>query len=224
MIFTELVDYSDFTWIIALGIIIGLSFAMTLILDSTFKTFFIFTFIFSGFCYYGNLIDLWIIILLIIVNSILLLLDLNISSGLIMSTLFIMFVLVIFNIILGGSFISTSTTLVIDTDTLIDGVSYTYKSESENFLFEIDSLEGMIILLTTITTIATFTGVQVLGSGLSDSSVHTLVIVAIFSGIWIILSVLVAPLVWSIEIFGTLIYVLLTIAYAIGVVQKVVAF
>jgi len=225
MIFTELADYSDFSWIIALGIIIGLSIFMTIILESTFKTFFIFTLIFSGFCFYGGLIDLWIIILLMILNTFILLLDLDINSGLIMSTLTIMFVLVVFNIILGGGYITSEpTTMIIDTNILIDGVSSTYEAESDAYIFEISELEGMIILLTTITTIATFTGIQVLGSGLSDSSVHTLVIVAIFSGIWIILSVLVAPLVWSIEIFGTLIYVLLTIAYAIGVVQKVVAF
>lgn len=217
-----IIDYSEFSWIIAVGIIVGLSFAMMIILKGTFQTFFIFMLIFSGFCYYGSLIELWIVILLVIVNSIILLLNLNTNSGLIMSTLTIMFILVIFNIIFGGTFVGTTETMLIDTDVLVDGVSSTFQAESEIFLFEIDSLEGMIIILTTIITIATFTGIQVLGSGLSDSSVRTIVIIAIFSGIWIILSILIKDLIWSIEIFGTLMYVLLTVVYSIGVVQKVI--
>lgn len=150
------------------------------------------------------------------------LLDLNSGSGLIMSSLTIMFILVVFHIILGGSYLSTSTSLLIDSDVLIDGVSATYEAEQSSLLFEIDDLEGMIILLTTITAIAVASGVNILGSGLSDNSVRTITIVAIFSGIWIILSVLIAPLIWSIEIFGSLIYILLTISYTIGVIQKVV--
>lgn len=223
MIFAELVDYSESIWIIALGIIIGLSFAMTIVLQSNYKSFFIFVLIFCSFCFYGGLIDLWIVISFIIINSLIMIIDLKSGSGLIMSTLTVMFILVVFNIIFGGTYIGTTTTLLIDSEVLIDGISATFKIESTQFLFEIDELEGMIILLTTIISIATFAGVNILGSGLSDTSVRTITIVSIFAGIWIILSVLIAPLIWSIEIFGALIYILLTMAYVIGVVQKVVS-
>ena len=75
-------DYSEFSWLIALGLIVGLSFAIMYILNEGFKTFFVFFLIFSGFCLYAYLIDLWIIILLFIINSIILIIQIkNKRSG-----------------------------------------------------------------------------------------------------------------------------------------------
>ena len=133
-----------------------------------------------------------------------------------------MIVLVVLNIILGGSYISTSNSLFLDLEALVDGISTTFTTSSGTIVFGIDEFEGMIISLSAIIAIATAFGINVFGSGLNETSVRTITIVSIYTGIWIILSIIVHNLIVMIEFFGSLLYILITIAYTIGVIQKVV--
>lgn len=140
---------------------------------------------------------------------------------LIMGSLLIMFILVILTVILGGTYLTTTDTIIIDSEALIDGETATFEATTGIFTIGIDSLEGLVIILTAVIVIASLVGIQVLGSGLSDSAVRTVTIVSVYAELWLILSLMVNSLVWSIEIFGTLIYILLTIIYSIGVIQKI---
>lgn len=63
-------------------------------------------------------------------------------------------------------------------------------------------------------------GLRVLGSGLSDDSIRILCVALSYIGIWLFLSILAMPLLFSIEIFGVLMYTALTIGYTIGVIEK----
>jgi len=64
-------------------------------------------------------------------------------------------------------------------------------------------------------------GFRVLGSGLSDPSVRVLITAVVYTGIWTMLSLLAIPLLYGIEIFGTLIYIALSLGYVIGVIEKI---
>jgi len=140
--------------------------------------------------------------------------------AIILGCLLVMFILVIFNVLLGGSYYSVQDNILVDTEALVDGGSSTFQVSGQTILFGIDSLEGMILILTAIIVIATVVGIQVLGSGLSDSSVRAITIVSTYSGLWIMLSILIDDLFWSIQTFGVLLYIILTIFYVIGVIQK----
>ena len=85
----------------------------------------------------------------------------------------------------------------------------------------IDALTGAIVILVVIATASALLGIKVLGSGLSDDSVRVLITVTIYASIWTILSLLAIPLIYAIELFGTLLYVALTIGYVIGVMDKI---
>ena len=85
----------------------------------------------------------------------------------------------------------------------------------------IDPITGAITIIVVIATATALLGIQVLGSGLSDNSVRVLITVTIYASIWTILSLLAIPLFSGIELFGTLIYVALTVGYIIGVMEKI---
>lgn len=86
--------------------------------------------------------------------------------------------------------------------------------------FKIDELTGAIEIILLIAIGIALLGIRFLGSGLSDQSVRILTISAIYSGIWIMLSLLATPLLLSIEIFGLLMYIGLSIGYILGVIEK----
>jgi len=88
------------------------------------------------------------------------------------------------------------------------------------YLFNIDLIIGAIAIITVIAVISIGVGIQVLGSGLSETSVKMIITALAYMGLWLVLSVLSMPLIFSIEIFGTLIYVGLTLGYVLGVVEK----
>lgn len=86
--------------------------------------------------------------------------------------------------------------------------------------FSINESLAWISLLIVIVTIASVVGIQVFGSGLSDSSVHTITIVSFYVGFWLILTVFAYSLLESIQVFGLLIYFFLTLLYLYGISQK----
>jgi len=94
-------------------------------------------------------------------------------------------------------------------------------SEDSSDTIGIDALTGAISIIVIIATGTALLGIKILGSGLADPSVRVLITATIYSAIWILLSLLAIPLIHSIEHFGILLYVALTIGYIIGVIEKI---
>lgn len=86
--------------------------------------------------------------------------------------------------------------------------------------FYIDDLAGALVVLTGIIVVAGVIGIQILGSGLSDSGHKVIIYCLVYGGVWAMLSILASPLISQIEVFGSMIYIALTIAFVIGVIQK----
>lgn len=143
---------------------------------------------------------------------------------LITGTLLILIVIVMFSIILGNDFVSGLVEIGVDNTALVNGTITTYVVPTEDILFTIDTttlIIAGIALLTTIIFIAGITGVQVLGSGLNQSSVRIIILLTGYIGIWTTLSILSFSLINSIEIFGSVIYISLTLGYTIGVIKSI---
>ena len=136
-------------------------------------------------------------------------------------SLLIMTVLTIFSVVLGGTWTGSITESFIDSGAIVNGTSSTFVVEGQDFVFSIDPVTGFIASLIVIVSLASILGLSVLGSGLSDASVRVMIMIITYSSIWATLSILSYPLIASIEIFGALMYVVITIAYAVGVVQKI---
>lgn len=139
---------------------------------------------------------------------------------LIIITLLILIVITIFSVVAGSSFIGNVVENVIDNDIIING-TVTNLQLSSSSLFNIDPVMGFLATLTTIIVLVGIIGINFLGSGLSENAVRIITIASVYTGVWVVFSLLAEPLIKSIEIFGTLIYVVLTIGYIIGVVQKI---
>lgn len=138
-------------------------------------------------------------------------------------TLMIMIVLMFFSIILGETLISSTQNVAIDNSALVNGSLTTYVVEGQDILFQIDTatLETAgIALLVTIIAVASITGIQVLGSGLNSESVRVIILATAFTGLWAMLSILAFNLIITIAVFGTIIYIALTLGYSIGVIQR----
>lgn len=143
---------------------------------------------------------------------------------LILTSLSILVMLVLFSLILGTDLLTSTFGVGIDNTMIINGSSTSIVVDTENVVFAIDTsslISAGIALLITIIVIASITGIQVLGSGLSTASVKIFIILTGFVGIWTVLSLLAFNLINSIQIFGSLIYITLTLMYTIGVIQKI---
>ena len=95
-----------------------------------------------------------------------------------------------------------------------------YNISNVSAMFYIDEFAGMLVILIAIMIIAVIIGINIFGFGLSDQSVKILTIGLTYYGIWSIFSVLSYSLIVSIEVIGSLIYIILTIVFTIGLIQK----
>ncbi len=139
-------------------------------------------------------------------------------------TLGIMLVLGLFSIILGENFISTTINVSVDNTALINGSTTTYIVEGVDILFQIDTavlINAGIALIVAVSLAAALTGIQVLGSGLNTQSARIIILIVGYTGIWFSLSILAFNLIASIQVFGSIIYITITVSYAIGVLQKI---
>lgn len=139
-------------------------------------------------------------------------------------TLGLMIMMTMLSIILGNVFIPQTVQLAIDNEAFVDGLSNTFEVLTTDVLFQIDTttLVGAIgVIGITFITVATLTGISVLGTGLNPQSARIIILATVFTGVWVMLSLLSYPLIISIEIFGGLIYVALTIGFVIGVIQSI---
>ena len=132
----------------------------------------------------------------------------------------ILLILTILSIILGSNFTASLIETTIDNEALVDGVSSTFEIEGTNIVLNIDPIIGAIAMIITIATVGAIIGIQILASGLSPESVRVLIMAIAYTGLWGVLSVLSINLIVSIQIFGSLIYIVLTIAYIIGIIDK----
>ena len=138
-------------------------------------------------------------------------------------TIMVMVGLSLFSIILGSDYISNTLNVGVDNISLINGNTTTFLVESQDVIFQIDTsslINAGIALLATIILVATITGVSVLGSGLNPQSAKIIITLTAFIGLWTTLSLIVFPLIIEIAIFGSIIYIGLTIGYSIGVYQQ----
>ena len=135
-------------------------------------------------------------------------------------TLAIMIVITLFSIIAGNSFIGNVIDNIVNNELIVNGTGSTIGLDSST-LFNIDPVIGFTATIIVIVALASVLGIQLFGSGLSPATVRVMIIGISYTGIWIVFSLLGEPLISSIEIFGGLLYVTLTIGYVIGVVQKI---
>lgn len=84
----------------------------------------------------------------------------------------------------------------------------------------IDEVEGAIVIIIVLIALVVLVGIQVVGSGLSDTSGKAVMTLVAYISVWGIFSTLSYDLIISIEAFGTIIYLILTIMYAVGVIQQ----
>lgn len=135
-------------------------------------------------------------------------------------TLTILLVLTLLSFILGDIFIDVPMTLEVEGTSMLDESATTFNLPIFNFVLRIDPVAGLIVIFIVIIVIAGILGIQILASGLSPESIRFIMNAILYFGLWSLLSVMASGLILSIEIFGTIIYLTLTIAYVIGVLQK----
>ena len=125
------------------------------------------------------------------------------------------------SLILGGIFVDIPVSINIKGSQKLGGTTTTFEIPIGDFTLQIDPVMGLIVIFIVIIVIAVLIGIQVLASGLSPESIRFIMLAVLYFALWGLLSTICYNLIISIEIFGTLIYITLTIAYVIGVVQKI---
>jgi len=121
-------------------------------------------------------------------------------------------VLSFFSVIFGNSFVGVN----------VSGYTFGEYTAGVSF-FNVSSLTIALESLVAIALASALIGIQILGSGLADSSVRLLMTGAVYTALWVFLSLLAYPLIRTIEIFGVVLYVILTILYTIGVIEKMIS-
>lgn len=125
------------------------------------------------------------------------------------------------SLILGGVFIDVPMSINVKGSQKLGGITTAWELPIGDFVIKIDPVAGLIVIFIVIIAIAAVLGIQILASGLSPQSVKFIMNAILYFVIWSLLSVMCFNLIISIAIFGTLIYITLTIAYVIGVIQKI---
>ena len=136
-------------------------------------------------------------------------------------TLVVLILLTFISVIFGNEFIGIPLEQELDFQVIVNGSVSTVKIEGETMLFNIDPILGTIAIIIAIGVFSGLIGVRILGSGISETSVRIISIGVVHTGLWLMLSILAMPLIISIEVFGTIIYIALTLGYTIGVIQKI---
>lgn len=135
-------------------------------------------------------------------------------------TLFSMFVIMIFSMIVGNESIGT----IIDNSyggyMVVNGTKTSLESAPESSVFFIDPVLGVVGMFIIIVAIVGLLGLQLFGSGFSDYAIRVISTCIIYGGLWALVSVLSMPMVVLIEGFGAMIYVALTMGYVYGVIEK----
>ena len=129
-------------------------------------------------------------------------------------------IITILSIVSGNSFIGIIVENVVDNKLIVNGTTTTLEIPVEDIVFGLDPITGGLVLITTLAVLGAIITIQVVGSGMSGNGSRIIMVAAFYGGIWTILSLVSYPMIVSIEIFGVLLYLILTILYAVGVVGK----
>ena len=132
----------------------------------------------------------------------------------------IMLLLTILSIVFGQNFGSGIIDTTAEGITLINGTSTTVVLTKGDVLFSIDIIEGAIPIMAVMLVAVILLGITALATGLSPQTVKIATFLIFYIGIWVLLSINAEPLIRSIEIFGGLLYVVLTVGYTVGVFQS----
>ena len=100
----------------------------------------------------------------------------------------------------------------------------TYNITNLGQTFFIDEFVGAIVIIIAIISICAIIGIRIFNTGLSDQSIKMITLGITYISIWSIFSTLSYDLIISIEIIGSLLYVLLTVIYILGIIQKFMEF
>jgi len=130
----------------------------------------------------------------------------------------ILLMIVVINFI-GGNTLSGDGFAVNTTgDATINGTTTTYESQGGGvFSFDLFSGDGILVTMIALGAVGIVAGIQLFGSGLSETSQRMIVLSVAFLGLWGALSIMAKDTItegtgW----FGIILYLVLTIIYGIG--------
>ena len=135
-------------------------------------------------------------------------------------TLAFLMIITILSIISGNSFIGIIVENLVDNALIVNGTTTSLEIPIDDIAFGLDPITGGLALITTLAVLGALITVQIIGSGMSSNGSRIIMVSVFYGGIWVILSLVSYPMIISIEIFGVILYLMLTILYAIGVVGK----
>ena len=124
------------------------------------------------------------------------------------------------SIISGNSFIGIIVENVVDNAVIVNGSTTSLEIPIDDSVFGLDPVTGGLALIVAIAVLGALIAPRVLGTGLGDNGTRIIMVSAFYGGIWAILSLVSYPMIIAIDIFGLLLYMSMTILYAVGVVSK----
>jgi len=108
-------------------------------------------------------------------------------------------------------------------NSIVNGTIGSWSSQEVSLSFNVDAVQGALIILISIALFSSLIGIRIWNSGLSDSAFKTLSSALIYFYFFTMLTILAFPLIDSIPVFGSLLFIGLTFLYVIGVIQKITA-
>lgn len=93
--------------------------------------------------------------------------------------------------------------------------------EERNYQIQMNATMGLLAFVIGLSAVGVGVGVQIFGSGLSDTSVKIMYYSTVYFAIWGVFSALSYVSITSIPVFGSLCWLVLTLIYAIGVFSSV---
>ncbi len=135
-------------------------------------------------------------------------------------TLAFLLVITFLSIISGNSFIGIVTENIVDNAVIVNGTTTTLEIPIDDVVFGLDPITGGLALIVTLAVLGGLITVQILGSGMSSNGSRIIMVSVFYGGLWTILSLMSYPMIVSIDIFGVLLYLTLTILFGVGVVSK----
>jgi hypothetical protein len=118
--------------------------------------------------------------------------------------------LAVISVILGANFVETT-------------IPYRYfqpfqnKWKESTLSFELDTAQYGLAFIIGLVVVSVIVGLRILGSGIADQSIRTLIIIIFAIGIWSVLSVLSLDILLLNTVVGSTIYIFLCLMYVIGV-------
>lgn len=141
--------------------------------------------------------------------------------SLIIFSLGVMIFLSIFAVIGGGDWMNFDIAVLPDDMTTAFELIEGRDPFSTGSTLVVGDLAGAIAIIVIIITLGALIGIQVFGSGLSGNSVRMIILAVVYISLWTTLSLFAGDMLFSIEGFGSVIYVGLTLIYTVGVIRHI---